>query len=62
MWVLVLAILVGVVVLATGMRSSVDEAWIEQTDGDPSDVDALGQARQVSADDVTSAYRAGRAA
>ncbi len=62
MWVLVLAILVGVVVLATGMRSSVDEAWIEQTDGDPSDVDDLGQARQMSADAVTLAYPADRAA
>lgn len=41
MWVLVLAILVGVVVLATGMRSSVDEAWIGRSDGDPADVDDL---------------------
>lgn len=37
MWVLVLAIVIGVVVLATGMRSSVDEAWIGRSDGDPSD-------------------------
>jgi len=64
MWVLVLAILVGVVVLATGMRSSLDEAWIQQTDGDPSDLGDVVDEQRMSHPEATSSprYRVDRAA
>ena len=64
MWVLVLAILVGVVVLATGMRSSLDEAWIQQKDGDPSDVGDVveGQRTANPTTASSSVHRADRAA